>query len=129
MTLHITPGSRDKNRLRKNLEAIKKYDSERITQVKALTDQRNEEFAILSGKYGLIRPEEEIPFHDEMVREMNISELLTHVKNFLQSRDIDEVIYYSADFEGESIPYLKLVKTACDALDINFEKRTTFQSS
>jgi len=129
MTLHITPGSRDKNRMRKNLEAIKKYDSDRITQVKALADQRNEEFAILSGKYGSITPEEEIPFHDEMVREMNISELLTHVKNFLQSRDVDEVIYYSADFECERIPYFKLVKTACDTLDINFEKRTTDQSS
>ena len=129
MTLHITPGSRDKNRMRKNLEAIKKYDSERINQVKALADQRNEEFAILSGKYGFITPEEEIPFHDEMVREMNISEILTHVKNFLQSKEVDEVIYYSADFEGERIPYFKLVKTACDTLDINFEKRTTDQSS
>lgn len=129
MTLHITPGSRDKNRMRKNLEAIKKYDSERITQVKALADQRNEEFAILSGKYGFITPGEEIPFHDEMVREMNISELLTNVKNFLQSKEVDEVIYYSGDFEGEMIPYFKLVKTACDTMDINFEKRTTAQSS
>ena len=123
MTLHITPGSRDKNRARKNLEAIKRYDSERIDQVKTVADQRNEEFTILSGKYGVIRPEEKIPFHDEMVREMNISELLTHVKNFLQSKNVDEVIYYSADLEGERIPYLKLLKTACDTLDIDFEER------
>ena len=129
MTVHITPGSRDKNRARKNLEAIKRYDSERISKAQALATEKDEEFAILSGKYGIIGSEQEIPFHDEMVREMNISELLTHVKNFLQSKNIDEVIYYHADFQGERIPYLKLVKTACDTLDINFKNRTIDQYS
>ncbi|MFO7794273.1 MAG: hypothetical protein R6V35_04845 [Candidatus Nanohaloarchaea archaeon] len=123
MTLHITYCTKEKDRTRKDLPAIERYDSERIDRIKALAEKRNEDFAILSGKYGLIWPEEEIPFYDELLRERNIPQLITGVKNFLESHNVDKVIYHTRKLENERKPYFKLVKNACQGLDIELEKR------
>lgn len=123
MTLHITYCSKEKDRTRKDLPAIQRYDSERIDKIKVYSDQRNEKFAILSGKYGLIEPEEKIPFYDELLREKDIPHLVTGVKNFLESRNIEKVVYHTKEVEGERRPYFKLLKNACDTLDIEFVKK------
>ena len=123
MTLHITYCSKEKDRTRKDLPSIQRYDSERIDKIKAYADQRNEKFAILSGKYGLIEPEEEIPFYDELLREKDIPHLVTGMKNFLESRNIEKVVYHTKEVENERRPYFKLLKNACDTLDLEFEKK------
>jgi hypothetical protein len=123
MTLHITYCSKEKDRTRKDLPSIQRYDSERIDKIKAYADQRNEKFAILSGKYGLIEPEEEIPFYDELLREKDIPHLITGVKNFLESRNIEKVVYHTKEVKDERRPYFKLLKNACDTLDLEFEKK------
>ena len=123
MTLHITYCSKDKDRTRKDLPAIERYDSDRIDKIKALAEKRDENFAILSGKYGLIGPEEKIPFYDELLRERNIPQLITGVKNFLESHNVDKVIYHTRKVENERKPYFKLVKNACEGLNIELEKR------
>ena len=123
MTLHITYCSKEKDRTRKDLPAIERYDSDRIDKIKALAEKRDEDFAILSGKYGLIGPEEKIPFYDELLRERNIPQLITGVKNFLESHNVDKVIYHTRKVENERKPYFKLVKNACEGLNIELEKR------
>lgn len=123
MTLHITYCSKDKDRTRKDIPAVERYDSERIKDVKALADERDEDFVILSGKYGLIGPQEEIPFYDELMRERNIPQLITGVKNYLESRNIEQVTYHTKAVKNERKPYYKLIKNACDALDVELEKK------
>jgi len=123
MTLHITYCSKEKERTRKDLPAIERYDSERIDRIKALAEKKDEELAILSGKYGLINPEDEIPFYDELMREKNIPQLITGVKNFLESNNVSNVIYHTKEVKGERRPYFKLIRNACDTLDIELEKR------
>lgn len=123
MTLHMTYCSKDKDRTRKDLPAIERYDSDRIDKIKALAEKRDEDFAILSGKYGLIGPEEKIPFYDELLRERNIPQLITGVRNFLESHNVDKVIYHTRKVENERKPYFKLVKNACEGLNIELEKR------
>lgn len=123
MTLHVTYCSKEKDRTRKDLPAIQRYDSKRIDQVKALAEEKEEEFAILSGKYGLIGPEEEIPFYDELMRERNIPRLITGVKNYLEARNIEKVVYHTREVEGERRPYFKLIKNACGGLNIELEKK------
>ena len=123
MTLHITYCSKEKDRTRKDLPAIERYDSERINKVKALSEEENENFAILSGKYGLIEAQEEIPFYDELLRERNIPQLITGVKNFLKSNNVEKVIYHTKKVENERKPYFKLVKNACEGQNIELEKR------
>lgn len=123
MTLHITYCSKEKDRTRKDLPAIQRYDSGRINKVKALAEEKEENFAILSGKYGLIGPEEEIPFYDELLRERNIPQLITGVKNFLEAKNVEKVLYHTRKVENERKPYFKLVKNACEGLDIELEKK------
>ncbi|MFP4038279.1 MAG: DUF6884 domain-containing protein [Candidatus Nanohaloarchaea archaeon] len=123
MMLHVTYCSREKDRTRKNLPAIERYDSERIERIKALAEERDEDFAILSGKYGLIKAQEEIPFYDELLRQKDIPELINEVKNFLQSENIEKVVYHTEEVEGERRPYYKLIKNACDTLNIEIEKK------
>lgn len=123
MALHVTYCSKDKDRTRKDLPAIERYDSDRIDRIHSYAEEKDEQFAILSGKYGLIRPQEEIPFYDQLLREKNIPDLITGVKNFLESRNVEKVIYYTKEVEGNRIPYFKLIKHACDNLEIEFEEK------
>lgn len=124
MKLHVTYCSKNKDRTRKNLPAIERYQSERIDRVKTLSEEKDENFAILSGKYGLIEAQEEIPFYDELLRERNIPQLITGVKNFLKSNNVDKVIYHTKKVENERKPYFKLVKNACEGLNIELEKKS-----
>lgn len=123
MVLHVAYCSKDKNRVRKDLPAIERHDSNRIDQVHNHARENGEEFALLSGKYELIGPSEEIPFYDELLREKNIPELITGVKNFLQTRSIEKVVYHTRKIEGEREQYYRLIKNACNTLGIEFEKK------
>lgn len=123
MKLHVTYCSKDKDRTRKNLPAIKRYNSNRINEINALAQKQDEKFAILSAKYGLIMPQEEIPFYDELMREQHIPQLITGVKNFIKTKNVEKVIYHTKEVEGQRIPYFKLMKNACETLEIDFEKR------
>lgn len=123
MKLHITYCSKEKDRTRKDLPAIERYKSKRIKHVKAITDEKDERFAILSGKYGLIDPDENIPFYDELMRERDITRLITDVGNFLESNNVNKVIYHTREVRGQRIPYFKLIKNACETLEIELEKR------
>jgi hypothetical protein len=123
MTLHITSPSREKDRQRKDLPALKRYSSETIRKIKQIAEDEGEDFFILSRKYGMIRSEEEIPFNDEQIREKTIPELITDLRDFLECRDIDRVIYYDHG-QSHNKPYFRLLKNACETLDIDFEKKT-----
>lgn len=75
------------------------------------------------GNMGLIDPDENIPFYDELMRERDITRLITDVGNFLESNNVNKVIYHTREVKGQRIPYFKLIKNACETLEIELEKR------
>lgn len=129
MTLHVTYCSKNKDRSRKNLPAIERYQSDRIDKISSRVKDKEGDFAILSGKYGLLKPDDEIPYYDQLLREKDVPSLMNEVVNFLKTRDINHVIYYTREVKGSRVPYFNLIKTSCTTLGIDFEKRIITQDA
>lgn len=89
----------------------------------SLTREKEASFAILSGKYGLLRPEEEIPFYDKLLRPADVEQMVPKVEKQLKEIEPSCVIYFTRKVEGQRTAYFELIKTACDNSGINFEKR------
>lgn len=63
--LYITYCSKKKNKtFDKLLEAITRYESERIEKIHNKAKEYGAEFRILSGFFGLISPDEKIPYYN-----------------------------------------------------------------
>lgn len=105
------------------MPAIERYQSYRIHETHSEASEEDKKFAILSGKYGIIEPDEEIPFYDELLREKDILNLLNEVENYLRGRGVRRVIYHTKKVENEGKQYYKLVKAACETLEIELDKR------
>lgn len=71
-------------------------------------------------KYGVLRPEDPVPFHDPMIRENRKTEIINELKHFIQSRDVDKIIYYRGPGDSQ---HLKLVKAIAQGKDIKLETR------
>lgn len=122
MVLNITYCSKDKTSDPGKIPAIERYVSGRIEDIKSLSDSRNEDFAILSGKYGLIKPSRRIPEYDKLLREEDIEEVIPKVANFLDRESVGKVVYHTRKVEGKRVPYYLLIKKACERQGIEMEK-------
>ena len=123
MKLHITYCSKNKTSHSEKIEAVKRYNSTRINEIRKLAENEGDDFAILSGKYGLIPAEKPIPQYDKLLEKKDISKLLPETRNYLKAVDPQKVVYHTKKVEGVRKPYFQLIKDACIAEDIEFEKR------
>lgn len=64
-----------------------RYLSDRIQQVSEQAKEKEEQFAILSGKYGLLEPEEQIPYYDKLLKKQHLPEMIPEVEKQLQQRE------------------------------------------
>ena len=64
MKIHATYCSAEKSRTPGEIPAIVRYTSRRIQWVNKRAQKHGEAFFIVSGKYGLIKAEEEIAYYD-----------------------------------------------------------------
>ena len=110
MKLHATYCSKNKKKDDGKIPAIQRYKSERIKKIFQTAKKRDEKFAILSGKYGLLKPDEEIPYYDRLLEKQDVEKLVPEVRKFLRKEKISEVIYHTKKIEGQRKPYFRLIK-------------------
>ncbi|MFB0943420.1 MAG: hypothetical protein QMB21_08330, partial [Patiriisocius sp.] len=72
MLAYATYCSALKNYSKKALPAIQLYDSERISKVFELATSQNAKFVILSGKYGLVEPHQQINYYDHLLNQTEV---------------------------------------------------------
>lgn len=103
--------------------AINRYDSLRIERIYEMSLEKGADFAILSGKYGLIRAHTMIPWYDKKLEAKDIDKVAELVKNFLKREKIKEVAYYEEETSNEDLTlYKKCIKKPCDELNIKFKE-------
>ena len=97
------------------LPAVQRYLSKRIDGLYALAQQRGEAFYILSGEYGLLRPDELIPWYDHLLLAGEVAGLVPEVASGLEKEGVSELVYYTADASAVAAvaPYLEVVQQAC----------------
>lgn len=79
------------------LPAVDRYLSERVDGLCELAASNADEFAILSGKYGLLAADEPIPWYDHLLQPDEVEALAVRVAGQLLERAPDSVEYHTAN--------------------------------
>lgn len=87
--------SKDKRAEAGLLPASQRYLSQRIIDVMKVAKQQNVPFLILSGKFGLIPAEREIPFYDHLLQDREVEELSKMVKRQIQELGVTTLEFYA----------------------------------
>jgi len=124
-TVYCTYCSARKRRDSHPLPAVERYDSGRIRDIYRLARADGVQFLILSGEYGLLLPEEEIPYYDHLLRREEVGALVELVAHQLRVRKIKKLVYFTRPLEGSQDvrPYHDTIAAACSRAGVKFELR------
>lgn len=95
MKIICTICSKDKNKKESLLPAYLRYISPRIAEIKKISDTEISPFYILSGVYGLLKDDENIPYYDHQLIQTEIDTLSSKVIKQIQDLNINEVAFYA----------------------------------
>ncbi|MEK8024063.1 MAG: hypothetical protein AAB229_09685 [Candidatus Hydrogenedentota bacterium] len=116
----ITYCCRDKDPAPGLLLAIKRYRSDRIQSLYRQAIEEGSGFLIFSGQFGLLRPDEEIPWYDHMLQPEEIPAMILKICGPLGRYDA-ATFYYR---EGDNIAsYLEAIRTAADRTAVTLTER------
>jgi len=96
------------------LTANQRYRSRRIREVAAAADDAGAQFAILSGKFGLLRPDDPIPDYDHLLQATEVAELATRVATQLREFGVIQVIFHTRPLtqDTKTGPYRHCIEMA-----------------
>ena len=102
--------SADKRRDPKPLPAVARYLSDRIDSLHGAGP-----LLILSGEYGLLAPDDLIPWYDHLLMPEEVDGLVPQVTSQLRSRSITALDFHTADpLHTPAIrPYVAVITQAC----------------
>lgn len=120
----VTTCCKEKRNDKKLLPVIDRYLDPRLRQVFNISKDLNTEFLILSGKYGLLRPNDLIPYYDQILTDEQVAKLVERVLNQLQTLKVSELIIYGKDKNTNQSwkPYYAVLQSACEKLKILYSE-------
>ncbi len=102
------------------LPARKRYLSRRIRFVLQESRRLKTPLLILSGKYGLLTPEQKIPWYDRALLANEVESLSRKLVQQLSRREVSSVVFYARPRKTAGWqPYYAALETACDRLKIS----------
>jgi len=131
--LFVTYCSAEKSTTGEPLASIRRYSSKRIKEVYRLAKNEGAEFAILSGEYGLLKPETKIPYYNHLLQEEEVEKIANKSLIFLKHQgDYEKIIFYSRplDSNPQLKPYHRVLETVANKTGIELiKKRFPLKSS
>ncbi|MCP4572869.1 MAG: hypothetical protein GY838_11000 [bacterium] len=114
-TLLVTYCAADKDPAPGDLPAIRRYRSTRIEAVAALAGRRQAAFRILSGEFGLLAPEDSIPWYDHLLVAGEIDRLAGRVAAQIADLEPSRVVFFTRSAVADPCagPYRTCCETAC----------------
>jgi len=107
--------SADKHRGGGLMPAIERYQSARIAELGATGT-----LLILSGEFGLLAPEDPIPWYDHLLLSDEVEAMVPRVTAQLQERAVVTLVFHTADPDTFPAirPYVALITQACQAAGV-----------
>jgi hypothetical protein len=104
-----------KNDAEEPLPAIDRYISERIKSVHEQSEEQNCQMIILSGKFGLLRPGDPIPWYDHLLLPDEVDTMIKIVAGQIKAYGITELEYHTAPLNIAPAvrPYYDTIRMAC----------------
>ncbi|MGB1050899.1 MAG: DUF6884 domain-containing protein [Chitinophagales bacterium] len=123
MKIHATYCSAEKSSTPREIPAIERYTSRRIQWVNQRAQRHGEAFFILSGKYGLIKAEEEIDNYDYLLTSDALNEHTQLLSRQLSNLGIQRVTFFTRPvrIDPNISPYLKSIEKACRLSQVSLE--------
>ena len=132
-TYYVTYCSKKKEKEGRTI-AIRRYKSERIQWVYNKSIAKGVKFAILSGKFGLVKPEKIIPYYNYRMQEKDVKDIIDKNIEFISDNKISKIVYFTENpvCQPDLRHYFKSLHEAIKKLDIKFEvrlmqKKTTYE--
>lgn len=113
--------SKEKRKDKELLPTKNRYISERIDEVGRIAEKGEFQFVIFSGKYGLLNPDEKIPFYDHLLKIDEVKSLTKIVEKQLADINPTEITFYAEPREGNWEPYYIVLENATKSMGINFK--------
>jgi len=112
---------REKDEAAGLLPAIERYRSDRIGRIYELAKKEGTTFAILSGKFALLLPEEPIPYYDKLLVEADIPEVSRNIVPFLKKHNVGKIILFVPDPQSDPkvTPYIESMNRAAQDANIS----------
>lgn len=112
--------SKDKRDDLSDIPAIHRYRSPRIDGVYDAALRLGVGFYILSGKFGLIPPEQPIPLYNHLLLPSEVPQLVDRVTEQVQRYGITHLVYFTQSFEQDPhvIPYHDVIVSAFSRLTL-----------
>ncbi len=107
--------SAEKNPAEEPLPAIDRYVSERIDSVFQQAKESENQMMILSGKFGLLRPGDPIPWYDHLLLPDEVEVMIEIVAGQIKAYGITELEYHTAPLNIAPLvkPYYDTIRMAC----------------
>ena len=123
MLTYATYCSALKNYSKKAVSAIQLYDSERISKVFELANSQNAKFVILSGKYGLVEPHQQINYYDHLLNQTEVEAHAGVIASQITSKCISEIVFFTNPVETDTnlLPYIACIESACKKANIELK--------
>ena len=127
MLVYCTYCSADKHFLDARVPAIELYKSHRIAEVFNLAKDAGTAFLILSGKYGIIGPNERIEHYDHLLKSSEIELHSDKIAKQINSINISSIVFFmrSVDKDKNLQAYLDCISRACEKATIKLEVRVS----
>lgn len=115
MQAFCTYCSRDKNKEPGKMPAIYRYLDTRIEKVYSAASQLGLGFYILSGEFGLLPPQEPIPWYDHLLRPEEVENLADRMTKQILEYEINGLVYFTKPCAQDSnvVPYHDAIVIAC----------------
>jgi len=121
MTIFSTYCSAEKEPANGLLPAIKRYRSDRIKRIYSAALTCGADFFILSGEFGLLKPNELIPYYDHLLVADEIETYSFKVAEQIKQYGITQIIFFTLPVAADQKlePYHTSLRFACQMTSIN----------
>jgi len=122
MNAFCTYCSASKSREPGTIPAMRRYQSPRIDTVHAAAQELGLDFYILSGQFGLISAQREIPYYDHLLKADGVPALAEKVKQQLLDYGLDSIVYFTRPLSSSAklLPYSAAFRTACVEASVRY---------
>lgn len=105
------------------LPALERYLDPRIRDLAAMAAAEGSAFLILSGEFGLLRPEDPIPWYDHLLSPEETDAMAARVAGQLGELGAASLVFHTVDPARDPLvlPYLTTIRAACDRADVTLE--------
>lgn len=95
------------------LPAIERYASDRIRAGERRAADEGAVFLILSGRFGLLAPDDPIPWYDHRLAADEADAMAAVVAEGLRARGVESAVFLADEARPDLAPYVRAMREGC----------------